>query len=85
MQFDIQWDELTIGEHLYFYARLKGISQVDERKAVEQALKNVSLTSFENRLTKGLSGGEKRRLSIAISLLGNPAVVFLDEPTVIEY
>jgi ABC-type multidrug transport system ATPase subunit len=80
-QFDIQWDELTVGEHLYFYARLKGISSSDETRAVQQALQNVSLSSFEDRLTKGLSGGEKRRLSIAIALLGNPAVVFLDEPT----
>ncbi len=80
-QFDIQWEELTVGEHLYFYARLKGISAQDEKKAVAKALKNVSLTDFEDRLTKGLSGGEKRRLSIAIALLGDPAVVFLDEPT----
>jgi ABC-type multidrug transport system ATPase subunit len=80
-QFDIQWEELTVGEHLYFYARLKGISSIDEKRAVKQALENVSLVAFEDRLTKGLSGGEKRRLSIAISLLGNPAVVFLDEPT----
>ncbi|KAJ3000665.1 hypothetical protein HDV02_004350 [Globomyces sp. JEL0801] len=80
-QFDIQWEELTIGEHLYFYARLKGINAADEQRAVNAALKNVSLQAFEHRLTKGLSGGEKRRLSIAIALLGNPAVVFLDEPT----
>jgi ABC-type multidrug transport system ATPase subunit len=80
-QFDILWDELTIGEHLYFYARLKGVGASDERKAVENALNEVSLTSFEHRLTKGLSGGEKRRLSIAIALLGDPAVIFLDEPT----
>jgi ABC-type multidrug transport system ATPase subunit len=80
-QFDIQWEELTVGEHLYFYARLKGIAGADEKRAVDQALKNVSLTDFEDRLTKGLSGGEKRRLSIAIALLGNPSVVFLDEPT----
>jgi ABC-type multidrug transport system ATPase subunit len=66
---------------LYFYARLKGISVEDEKAAVAEALENVSLTAFENRLTVGLSGGEKRRLSIAISILGNPAVVFLDEPT----
>lgn len=76
-QFDIQWDDLTVGEHLYFYARLKGVDKKDEIRAVNQALGSVSLQSFENRLIRGLSGGEKRRLSIAIALLGNPSVVFL--------
>ena len=80
-QFDILWEELTVGEHLYFYARLKGIPKAKLREAVVQALKNVSLEAFEHRLTKGLSGGEKRRLSISIALLGDPKVVFLDEPT----
>ncbi|KAJ3196136.1 hypothetical protein HK101_009969 [Irineochytrium annulatum] len=80
-QFDILWDELTVGEHLYFYARLKGIDAKDEKECVRKALANVSLSSLETRLTKGLSGGEKRRLSIAIALIGDPSVVFLDEPT----
>ncbi|KAJ3333017.1 hypothetical protein HDU76_012101 [Blyttiomyces sp. JEL0837] len=53
----------------------------DERKAVDESLAKVSLQSFRTRLTKRLSGGEKRRLSIAIALVGDPAVVFLDEPT----
>jgi ABC-type multidrug transport system ATPase subunit len=70
-----------VGEHLYFYARLKGIVSRDEQRAVEEALSQVSLTAFENRLTKSLSGGEKRRVSIAIALLGNPRVIFFDEPT----
>jgi ABC-type glutathione transport system ATPase component len=56
-QFDIQWDELTVGEHMYFYARLKGIVPEDERYAIEKALGEVSLAAFEHRLTKGLSGG----------------------------
>ncbi|KAJ3117496.1 hypothetical protein HDU96_006590 [Phlyctochytrium bullatum] len=80
-QFDILWEDLTVGEHLYFYARLKGIPRREEKEAVQKALANVSLTTLENRKTKGLSGGEKRRLSIAIALIGDPAVVFLDEPT----
>ncbi|KAF9279124.1 hypothetical protein BGZ68_008118 [Mortierella alpina] len=80
-QHDILWDDLTVGEHLYFYARLKGVNAADERAAVLASLDAVSLVPFEDRLTKGLSGGEKRRLSIAIALVGNPSVVFLDEPT----
>ncbi|KAJ3287188.1 hypothetical protein HDU79_005878 [Rhizoclosmatium sp. JEL0117] len=80
-QFDILWEDLTIEEHLYFYARLKGANSSNEREYVAKALENVSLTSLANRLTKRLSGGEKRRLSIAIALIGDPKVVFLDEPT----
>nr|KAJ3418189.1 hypothetical protein HK105_000223 [Polyrhizophydium stewartii] len=80
-QFDILWDELTVSEHLYFYARLKGISPSEEREAVRIAMSNVALTGYENRVSRSLSGGEKRRLSIAIALLGSPKVVFLDEPT----
>jgi ABC-type Na+ transport system ATPase subunit NatA len=84
-QFDILWEDLTVGEHLYFYARLKGVGVTEERAAVEAALAKVSLTTLEHRPTKRLSGGEKRRLSIAIALVGEPSVVFLDEPTTGEY
>ncbi|RUP48908.1 hypothetical protein BC936DRAFT_143659 [Jimgerdemannia flammicorona] len=80
-QHDILWDDLTVGEHLYFYARLKGVPPNREQQVVQQSLQTVSLVPFENRLSKGLSGGEKRRLSIAIALIADPSVVFLDEPT----
>lgn len=77
-QHDILWDDLTCEEHLMFYARLKGIPPADENAAVQQSLQYVKLGPFADRRAKGLSGGEKRRLSIAIALIANPTVVFLD-------
>jgi len=80
-QHDILWDDLTVEEHLLFYARIKGVKPSEEKDALAKALETVSLTNFKTRLSKGLSGGEKRRLSIAIALIGDPKVAFLDEPT----
>ncbi|RKP20418.1 hypothetical protein ROZALSC1DRAFT_28087 [Rozella allomycis CSF55] len=80
-QYDILWPDLTVEDHLLFYARLKGVQINEERKVVQDAMRKVALQSFEKRKAKSLSGGEKRRLSIAIAMLNNPKVVFLDEPT----
>jgi ABC-type multidrug transport system ATPase subunit/diacylglycerol kinase len=80
-QHDILWGDLTVLEHLLFYARLKGATPAEEMEVARQAIKQVDLQTFQDRLAKGLSGGERRRLSIAIALTGNPGVVFLDEPT----
>lgn len=80
-QFDLLWPDLTIREHLTFYARLKGINRADERKKVDSAMREVVLEKFEKFKAKELSGGMKRRLSVAISLVGEPKIVFLDEPT----
>ncbi|TPX36686.1 hypothetical protein SmJEL517_g01383 [Synchytrium microbalum] len=80
-QHDILWDDLNSIEHLVFYARLKGIPKSEEMEAVKNAIARVALTGLERRLAKRLSGGERRRLCIAIALVANPKVVFLDEPT----
>ncbi|CAG8486112.1 3807_t:CDS:10 [Ambispora leptoticha] len=80
-QFDLLWPDLTIEEHLLFYARLRGVDPRLETEAINHTLKLVELTEFKYRLVRGLSGGEKRRLSIAIALTGDSKVVFLDEPT----
>jgi ABC-type multidrug transport system ATPase subunit len=80
-QFDILWKDLTVKEHLLFYARLKGISPETEEAMVEKAITEVKLERFANFKTKQLSGGMRRRLSVAISLVGEPKIVFLDEPS----
>ena len=80
-QFDLLWPELTVEEHLLFYARIRGIKASEEKEVVKKALKEVYLNDFASFKTRQLSGGMKRRLSVAISLVGEPQIIFLDEPT----
>lgn len=72
-------------EHLLFYGRLKGLKNGDLKQAVETALKEVQLFygGGVNKLVKDFSGGMKRRLCVAISLIGSPKVVYLDEPSTV--
>jgi len=80
-QFDVLWDDLTCKEHLLFYARLKGIPPSEEYEHVCRILKEVGLYYARNRHAIKLSGGMRRRLSLAISFVGNSRITFLDEPT----
>ena len=82
-QFDVCWPELTIEQHLRFYARLKGVSRDEENQAITSLIEAIGLTEAHaaKRNSKALSGGMRRRLSLAIALIGQPPVVFLDEPT----
>jgi ABC-type multidrug transport system ATPase subunit len=80
-QFDLLWSDLSVIEHLYFYSRLKNVDSTIACDLVTQTLENIKLTKYKNFLVRELSGGMKRRLSLGISLVGNPSIVFLDEPT----
>lgn len=77
-QFDAL-DQLATAEHLRFYARAKGVNPVETN--VDCILHAVGLASFKNRMAFKLSGGNKRKLSLAIALIGNPSVMILDEPS----
>lgn len=82
-QHDLLWGQLTGREHLLFYGRLKNLKGTELTNAVESSLRSVNL--FENgvgdKQCRKYSGGMKRRLSVAISLIGNPQVVYMDEPS----
>ncbi|GAB7353404.1 hypothetical protein MBLNU459_g3877t1 [Dothideomycetes sp. NU459] len=75
-QFDAM-DAMTAEEHLYFYARARGVQNVKHN--VEQCMKAVGLTPFRTRMASKLSGGNKRKLSLGIALIGNPSVLLVDE------
>uniref|UniRef100_A0A670YQ04 ATP-binding cassette sub-family A member 2 n=1 Tax=Pseudonaja textilis TaxID=8673 RepID=A0A670YQ04_PSETE len=80
-QFDALFDELTAQEHLELYTRLRGIPWKDEERVVKWALKKLELAKCANKPASTFSGGNKRKLSTAIALIGYPSFIFLDEPT----
>jgi ABC-type multidrug transport system ATPase subunit len=80
-QENILWEELTGREHLMFYGRLKGLTGPELDAAVNYRLGQVDLLQAGDRFAGGYSGGMKRRLCVAMALVGNPRVVILDEPS----
>ncbi|CAM6105629.1 unnamed protein product [Calypogeia fissa] len=82
-QHDLIWENLTGREHLLFYGRLKNLKGAALENAVTDSLKSVNLFNggVWNKTAGQYSGGMKRRLSVAISLIGNPQVVYMDEPS----
>lgn len=71
-------ENLTVEENLRFMAEIFG---KDWRRAVDTAIEDFSLGEVRNKRAKTLSGGWKRRLSIAMAIIGEPKILFLDEPT----
>ncbi|XP_074285014.1 ABC transporter A family member 7-like [Silene latifolia] len=82
-QHDLLWETLTGREHLLFYGRLKNLKGAALLQAVEDSLKSVNLYhgGVGDKFSGNYSGGMKRRLSVAISLIGDPKVVYMDEPS----
>ncbi|XP_077992334.1 ATP-binding cassette sub-family A member 2-like [Glandiceps talaboti] len=80
-QYDTLYDKLTGREHLYLYTRLHGIPARQRKEVVDSTLERLNLLQYADRLAGTYSGGNKRKLSTAISLIGNPSVIFMDEPT----
>ncbi|XP_072314586.1 phospholipid-transporting ATPase ABCA1-like [Eucyclogobius newberryi] len=80
-QFDAINDLLTGQEHLEFYARLRGVPENEIAMVAEWGIQKLGLVKYANKTAGTYSGGNKRKLSTAMALIGCPPVVFLDEPT----
>uniref|UniRef100_A0A7N6B2Z0 Cholesterol transporter ABCA5 n=1 Tax=Anabas testudineus TaxID=64144 RepID=A0A7N6B2Z0_ANATE len=80
-QFNIIFDVLTVEEHLRIFAAIKGIPPADTDAEVTKVLKDLDLEKIMTAQAKNLSGGQKRKLSVGIAILGDPKILLLDEPT----
>jgi ABC-2 type transport system ATP-binding protein len=73
--------DLTAAENLHFYARLYSIPSAARRRMVDELLASVDLLPWRDKMVGTFSGGMRRRLEIARSLMHQPRILFLDEPT----
>ncbi|XP_030623464.1 retinal-specific phospholipid-transporting ATPase ABCA4a [Chanos chanos] len=80
-QFDALDELLTGREHLHLYARLRGVPESDISAVAEWGIQKLGLSEYANQCVETYSGGNRRKLSTAIAMIGCPALVLLDEPT----
>uniref|UniRef100_A0A5F9DT45 Cholesterol transporter ABCA5 n=1 Tax=Oryctolagus cuniculus TaxID=9986 RepID=A0A5F9DT45_RABIT len=80
-QLDIHFDVLTVEENLSILASIKGIPANNIIQEVQKVLLDLDMQAIKDNQAKKLSGGQKRKLSLGIAVLGNPKVLLLDEPT----
>jgi ATP-binding cassette, subfamily A (ABC1), member 3 len=75
------FDQLTVKEHLILVCELKNINKAEIESQVDDIIKVVMLEEHQNKISKTLSGGMKRKLSLAMALVGGSRLIILDEPT----
>ena len=80
-QYDAIFEYLTVYENLEFYSKLKGVKEECMESLITALIKEMRLQEFTNKISGRLSGGNKRKLSVAIAMLCNPPIILLDEPS----
>ncbi|XP_072208393.1 ABC-type organic anion transporter ABCA8-like [Excalfactoria chinensis] len=81
-QSNLHFEALTVKENLRIFAHVKGIWWKEVEQEVQKVLVQLDLTDLQDVHADSLSGGQKRKLSVAIAILGDPQVLLLDEPMV---
>ena len=80
-QYDAIFEYMTVYENLEFYARLKGVKIDYMTQIINSVIYELKLEEFTKKLAGNLSGGNKRKLAVAISMLCSPPIILLDEPS----
>ena len=80
-QFDAIFESLTVYENLEFYGLVKGAKKDKIESIIYALMDEMNLTPYKNKESGRLSGGNKRKLSVAIAIICNPPIILLDEPS----
>ncbi|XP_006886316.1 PREDICTED: ATP-binding cassette sub-family A member 9-like [Elephantulus edwardii] len=80
-QYNVHFDILTVKENLRLFAKIRGIQAQEADKEVRRVLLDLEMENIQDVLAQNLSGGQKRKLTFGIAILGNPQILLLDEPT----
>nr|KAF6292048.1 ATP binding cassette subfamily A member 9 [Pipistrellus kuhlii] len=80
-QSNVQFSFLTVRENLRLFAKIKGIQPQEVEGEVQRVLGDLEMENIQDILAQNLSGGQKRRLTFGIAILGDPQILLLDEPT----
>ncbi|GAB1297011.1 ABC-type organic anion transporter ABCA8A [Apodemus speciosus] len=80
-QCNVHFDFLTVRENLRLFAKIKGIQAHEVDNEVQRVLLELEMKNIQDILVQNLSGGQKRKLTFGIAILGDPQIFLLDEPT----
>jgi len=75
------WNYMTVKQHLQVYADLRGMQNVQAAESIDFLLSTLDLEKHANKKIRQLSGGTKRKLCVALAVIGEPDMILLDEPT----
>ncbi len=80
MQNNSLYDYLTVKQNLWYFSKIYGVDRKTSKKRIKTLINNLGLKDYEKKIVKDISGGTKKRVDIACSLINNPDVIVLDEP-----
>ncbi|XP_043820045.1 ATP-binding cassette sub-family A member 9-like isoform X2 [Dromiciops gliroides] len=79
-QFNVHFDFLTLKENLKLFAEIKGIQPQKVEQEVQKVVMELEMKNIQDTIAENLNGGQKRKLTFAIAILGDPQILLLDEP-----